>query len=58
MEDEVSKRDAEFRAEVREDLREIKDELKKLLGFRAWLIGIATTAGAIASLIIKILFKE
>ena len=45
--DEISERDAEFRQEIREALKEIRDDIKMLIGFRAWLLGMGVAAGAI-----------
>lgn len=45
--EEILERDREFRNEVRESLKEIRADVKMLIGFRAWLMGVGVAAGAI-----------
>lgn len=50
--------EAEFRAEIREHIKELRDDVKRLIGFRAWLLGAAATVSAIVTLAIDIFVKK
>lgn len=47
MEDKLNE---EFRAEVREALKELRYDVKMLIGFRAWLFGACAAISAVVSL--------
>jgi len=44
-------KDAEFREFVVEELREIRGDIKILIGFKGWVLGAACATGTIAGII-------
>lgn len=53
----MQKNQEEFRLEVRENFKDVKDDIDALKGFRWKVAGIATACSAIMGLILKVYFN-
>lgn len=50
--------EAEFRADIRKEIHELRMDVKKLLGFMAWLFGASAAVSAVVSLLIAVYFRK
>lgn len=54
----MSEHEAEFRAEMRASIREIREDIKTLIGFKSWILGACASISAAVSIVIAILFGK
>ena len=49
--------EAEFREEMRSSIKELRADVRSLIGFKAWLYGACAAISALISLAVAIYFK-